>query len=689
MLVDVRAQRAAARSALAPAVVSLVLVALAMILRLQIAAAELRGSELALASLRGLGTRKAWLLGLAEPWLLTALSIPLGVLGGYAATGVLARSWLRADTALEVPEASVVGGLGVGVAVFAISAAAIGRGLRETLGERLTGLHRPRASGRVVLVAEMVVVLLAATLPLSVLGADRGGLGVADLLLPVSAAVAAGLLTTRAVTWVAVRWTARGAERPLPVFVAARAVARRSAGTLVILPVCAAIAVSVFAVGIDSAASAWRASVAATTAPGDEVYSSTRLIDETLHLTDALDPDGRYLMAASRISVPGSGSFVAVDTSRLGRMGDWPAQWLDGRTGADVGQELAPPEPVIRMVGDRLGVTTAAPLGDALVVVGLRTPAGLRSIDVGSSEVDTDACAAGCFLVSLAVRGAASATVTGLTVGGRPVPGTEGPLALTDEPYVVPAAADPLPALVGLTEGGKLLDGSVLDTGSKTLAVRRVGTAESLPLVGPAGLMVDLATLVLQADPPPILVTSSVVARSDTPAAIRARLAESGLVREPGAAETRRVLDGTAYSQALRLYLVVAVTLLAMALGGLVVSNAVQLPARRRDAAALRVVGVSRRSLVLASLAESVVVLGSAAVAGLVAGALALGVLLPSLELGVVDDARTPRVLPDADLARLVVVSGGIAVVLLLVAVLTSVAVVGRARASTLRETAG
>ncbi len=689
VLVDVRGQRDAARSALAPAVVSLVLVALAMILRLQVASAELRAPELALASLRGLGTRKSWLLGLAEPWLLAVLSVPLGVLAGYGGTRLLATAWLREDTALDVPTASLVGAAGVGLAVLVISAAAVGRGLRETLGARLTGLSRPGPSGRVVLVAELVVVLLAATLPLSVLGTDEGGLGVADLLLPVAAAVAAGLLTTRAVTAGAVWWTGRGAERPLPVFVAARAVARRSAGTLVILPVCAAIAVSVFAVGTDSAASAWRSSVAATTAPGDELYESSRLLDETLHLTEDLDPDGRYLMALARVAVPGSGNLVAVDSSRLGRVGDWPEQWLDGDSGAEAADAVRPAEPVLRMVGARLGVATTADLGDGVVVLGLRTPAGLRSVDVGADGRDSDACVAGCFLVSLATRGA-PVTVTGLTVDGEPVGGFGDPVTLepgTD--HVVPAAADPIPALVGVGEDGKLLDGADLTTSSRVLTVRRAGAAESLPLVGPAGLLVDLTTFVLVDDPAPILVSSYVVARSDTPAAMRAELARSGLTRVPGAAETRRVLDGTAYAQALRLYLVVAVALLVMALGGLVVSNAVQLPARRRDAAALRVVGVSRRSLVLASFAESVVVLGSAAVAGLLAGGASLAVLLPSLELGVVDDDRTPRVLPDADAARLVLVAVAIAVVLLVVAVLTAVTVVRRARAATLRETAG
>ena len=690
VVAEIRGQTDAARAALAPAVVSLVLVALAMILRLQLAAADLRGSELALAALRGVGRRRAWVLGLAEPWLLVLVSLPLGVLGGYAATRALAVAWLRDGTSLALPTGSLLGAVGVGVAMLVIAAAAIGRGLRETLGSRLTGTQRPQPSGRVVLVVELVVVLLAATLPLSVLGSDKDGLGAADLLLPVAAAVAAGLLMTRAVTAVAVWWTGRGAERPLPVFVAARAVARRSQGTLVILPVCAAVAVAVFAVGTDSAASAWRGSVAATTAPGVDVYESPRQLDETMHLTERLDPDGRYLMAVAEVAVPSAGEIVAVDSSRLDRVGDWPGQWLGGRTGAEAAALVAPAAPVLRLEGTtfRVSVDDAPPGAEA--VLGLRTPVGRRSVDVApGTDIAIDACSRGCFLTSVGVTGIEEdVTVSALTVDGESV-GLDPVIAGPDAPWVTPAAARPLPVLVGVAEDGKLLDGTTLATASETLTVRPRGTAESLPLVGAAGILVDLASFVTQSDPAPILVVSYVAARADTPASLREELSRAGLTRSPGSDDIRRVLDRTAYAQALRLYLVVAAVLLLMALGGLLVSNAVQLPARRRDAASLRVVGVPRRSLVVASLAEYVVVLGSAAVAGLASGAAALAVLLPSLELGVVDDPRTPRVLPDPDVGRLVLVSAGVTAVLLLVAVLTAVSVVSRARAATLRETAG
>ena len=70
---ETRDQQATARSSIAPAVISLVLVALALLLRLLMAAADLRLPELPLASLRGLGRRQMWGLGLSEPLALLLL----------------------------------------------------------------------------------------------------------------------------------------------------------------------------------------------------------------------------------------------------------------------------------------------------------------------------------------------------------------------------------------------------------------------------------------------------------------------------------------------------------------------------------------------------------------------------------------------------------------------------------------
>ncbi|GAA5151290.1 hypothetical protein GCM10023340_29920 [Nocardioides marinquilinus] len=731
VLVDVRAQRDAAASAVAPAVVSLVLVALAIILRLQSAAAALRGPELALAALRGVGRRRAWALGLAEPWLLVLLSLPLGLLAGWGIATALARAWLRPGTPLVLPAASLVAAAAVVVAIALVTALAVGQGMRETLAARLAGVRRPARGARTGLLVELVVVALAAVLPLTRLGTDQRGLGVADLLLPVVTAVAAGLVVTRLVAVAAGWWTRRGPERPLAVFVAARALARRAQGTLVILPVAAAIAVAVFAAGVDGVAAQWRGSVAATQAPAAEVWDSPLGPDATLQLTRRLDPDGEWLMTAAALSVPGVGPIVLVDTPRLARVGTWPAAWLDGATAADVADLLAPPAPLVRLTGDEIALTADAPAAGVTVTLDVATADGraqsltLGPFAAGSSTqtLTSQYCAAGCDVLGLSVAGpddGEPVALSGLSGDGEPVTpalaegGWRDPdapdapaldvdgdalVAASGQDAVPALALTALPVIEGRGAGDTLTpapDGSadpVLDLGqgggAEPLPVEVRGTAESLPVVGPAGLMLDLTTFSTRYRAAPALVEPLVLVRDGAPAAVRQGLVDSEATLRADAATTRRVLDDSAYAQALRLYLVVGAALLLMALGGLLVSTTVQLAARRRDAAALRVVGVPPRTLVAASLWESAVALGAAVVAGTAAGALAQAVLLPSLSLGVVDDAATPRVLPDLDWPRLLVIAGAVAVVLLLVSLASSVTTVRRARGATLREDVG
>ena len=115
-----------------------------------------------------------------------------------------------------------------------------------------------------------------------------------------------------------------------------------------------------------------------------------------------------------------------------------------------------------------------------------------------------------------------------------------------------------------------------------------------MPFTGPSGLLVDYSSFITDRPVYDNLVTVHVLAREGTPASITEALSEAGLSVGTTLAQERHVLDQSAYALALRLYGVVAALVLLMALAGLFVSAAVQLPARRRDAAALRVVGVPR-----------------------------------------------------------------------------------------------
>jgi putative ABC transport system permease protein len=133
---------------------------------------------------------------------------------------------------------------------------------------------------------------------------------------------------------------------------------------------------------------------------------------------------------------------------------------------------------------------------------------------------------------------------------------------------------------------------------------------------------------------------------------------------------------------------VVAGLVLAMAVAGLVVSSAVQLPSRRRDAAALRVVGVPRRSVMAGVALEFLVVLGAAAVAGILAGTFAQDVVLRTVTLGYVDALGTPALVASIDSRRLALWAFGSAAVLAVGALVTASITVRGARGATLRETA-
>ncbi|UUZ61202.1 FtsX-like permease family protein [Nocardioides sp. B-3] len=209
-----------------------------------------------------------------------------------------------------------------------------------------------------------------------------------------------------------------------------------------------------------------------------------------------------------------------------------------------------------------------------------------------------------------------------------------------------------------------------------------------MPFVGPAGLLVDYSSFIADRSVYDNLFTTRVLMRSGAPAAMSTALAEAGLAVETTYAGQKRVLDQSAYALALRLYAVVAALVLLMALAGLFVSTAVQLPARRRDAAALRVVGVRRSSVMSAVAREFLVVLGGAAVAGIPAGSLAQYVVLRTITLGVVDAISTPHLVAAISPLRLAALAAIAIVVLGIAAFFSASLTVRGARGSTLRESA-
>ncbi len=734
---EVRFQQSTARGSIAPAVLSLVLVALALLMRLLNAASELRVPELALASLRGVTARRLWGLGMAEPMVVLLIATPLGIAFGLGLSVVLVRTWLVPGLPLPLPWTSWIAAALVLAAAFAVACVAVGLVVRESLASQLSGVRRPVAARRWSVIAQLCLVALAAATLVSKLSA--GGPGepdATDLVLPVLLAVVAGLAATRLTAAVATWWTGRSRGRSLSGFVSWRAISRRQEGTLVILPITAAIAVAVFGAGVYDSAATWRTSVAATASPADTTWSTSLTLSEAVDLTRQVDPDGDWIMAAASATNPGA-NFSIVDSSRLARVATWPATWSPGRDVAQVVDDISPGGVVPTLTGRRLSLTidNRADMDRDLAVEvrfgsrnGLPLKAYLGPFPTGEStqSVRVPYCREGCPLEGMTLAGGAgtntrmsgSLRLVAVQMDGSAVAGAvEGAgWTPTPDPAVRTSIVDMEEAdgelamavdtgdsvgMARITAGGitrsrPALAGpgvqdraiSKLDEGYGLIPVDLVDEIEGMPFTGPSGLLVDYSSFLTDRPVYDNLVTVHVLARAGTPTSITEALSEAGLSVGTTLAQERHVLDQSAYALALRLYGVVAALVLLMALAGLFVSAAVQLPARRRDAAALRVVGVPRSAVMVAVVRELAVVLGSAALAGILAGSLAQWVVLRTITLGYADDPTTPALVAAISPVRLVVLALLAAAVFGVVALISASMTVRGARGSTLRESA-
>jgi putative ABC transport system permease protein len=739
-------RRSITRSTVEPAVLSLILVALVLLSRLLSAAMTLRRGELALASLRGYNRRQLWFLGMLEPLLVLALATPLGVVLGYVAARVLARRWLVPDLPVPFILASALAVVGVVLVTAVVAAVVVRDAVNEPLSSRIAGVRRPTKAGRLVVVLRLA--LVASAVAALVTAASRSHPDkpdATDLALPILLAVASGLLVGLLVLGVAglwVRWSAR--RRALSSYVAARTVRRRREGTMVILPVTAALTVAVFAVGVSLAASTWRASAAATQVGAPMSFGTELSLSRAVGLTHEIDPQGRWLMAAGQDFPNADELFkipqprIVVDSSRLARVASWPAEWTPGRSAADVARQIGPDRPPILFQGTSLSLTLDnqvhgefPQLGVSLRV--LDDAGSLRDVPVGPFPQGTSTqtrtitgCATHCQLETISFGGPAAvveamhgrAIIESFTVDGKTVPGVldtpwrpQGSQintrtavqkvvlhgahqivtveANSPESYAGISPTD-FPARIPVLFGRLATPHSVLPTGvSGTFAVTAIGApAESLPLRGPSGTLIDFSAFIRNASQSNSDTLVYIWARADTPRSILGELNARGLSNPTTEVGTKHVLDQDAFALALRLYVVVTVLVILLALAGLAANLAVQLPARRRDAASLRVVGVGRRSVMVGVVAEFVVVLGAAALAGVTAGGVAQWVVVRTVTLGFVDSSFVPRVVPSFDVGSAVALSAVVLLVLLVAASGFAFLTVRGARTSSLRENA-
>lgn len=750
----VEAERVTARNTVLPASLSLSLVAMLVLLRLLGESADLRRGEFALLALRGWSRRRLWAFGLFEPALVLVLAAPIGGLVGWWVAGWMGGAWLRPGVPVDLTVGSLVGVAAVTVAGLAAAAISLVHVMREQLREQLVETARPRALGRGDLVVQAAIVVTA--LVATAIVADRperDDPGLVDLTVPVLLALAVGLLAGHATVLLARLLTGRTARRRrLASYLSSRRLARRREGTLVVLPLAVSLGVGIFAIGVHVAAADWRASVAASRVGADLAYTAPMPPDRALGLTEQLDPDGRWLMAAVALTAPQEPPVVAVDTRRLGAVGVWPDAWGVGDDAAEVASLLRSPRDPPSFDGRRvvLAVTNEVEIADGLTVaLELRDAAGrvrdlmLPDIPRGDATVSGEApfCVGGCDLVGLVLGGTAATpdsmigelTLHELTVDGEPVDAgfgeddawrrqrpydssdaanmaaesTSSGLRLevdtagsygtadftpTDVPDVRPivVTADVRLPLVSVPGGELLMLPDAVTALGETeggLPVRVAGVSEAIPLLGRSGVMLDLQAFTREGFDFGIVAETYILAREGLPSDVLDGLADAGVdVDQPRRlAAEEELLGNDAYALSLRLYVVVAAALLFLALAGVVAHLVVGMPGRRRDAAALRVVGVSRWTTLRAGLVELSVTLGVAAVAGLVAGVVAQRVVLGQIRLGSAD-SQSPDLPATIDLPTLVGYAAATAAVLFAVAMVVAWASTRRARAAELRE---
>jgi hypothetical protein len=450
------------------------------------------------------------------------------------------------------------------------------------------------------------------------------------------------------------------------------------------------------------------------------------------------------MMAVGAVNQADYGEKLVIDSPRLARVGVWPKTWTPGLSASDIADLIGPDGPGLALEGTTFGMTvdnqvTTLPDGLGLSLEVQASNGDTRTMffgpfKAGESTLSTKAafCRDGCQVRTMLVGGPAttsaslkgSASVTGFTVDGKP-----------DDDFVQPSSWRPVISPLGLSPDSTTIDADGagltmdLDSGGDSalggvsasdvpayrpvilgrtqdtrvekadgdrvvvktdalegLPVQVVGKTESMPFLGPRGLIIDYTDLTRDQEVPLDATDVYVLVRGDTPAALLDQLKNAGVTGRVELSQVRDLLDQDAYALSLNLYLVAALAAVALALAGLAVNLAVQMPDRRRDAASLRVIGVRRRQIMRAVFVEICAVLGAAGLAGILAGSTSQYIVVRTVTLGFVGDIRTPRVVPTIDVPLLSVLVVGVLAVLLTVATVVATSAVRRARASTLRE---
>ena len=346
----------------------LVLLAIATLYFVAARTAAEREPDLRLAELRGYRTRSTWAVALAEPVVLVALAVPVGLLAAWClaaltAAGILATGAGVGFDLLAVGAACATGAAGIlAVAVGAHrSTVAVesgmsggGRGVRMATKWRVAGDVAAVALA-VAAVAELVVSGVAG-------GTATGGVDLLAAFAPGLLALGVGVVGARALpALVGATLPLTRNSRHVSTALATRRVARRPEFAAQVVLVVVAVSLTVFGVSGWAVAARNRAAAAAYAVGASRVLTVTvRPGVDFLAATRAADGGRRSAMAVV-VEHASDGTTLAVDSGRLAEVAAPPAG-LDSSEVQESAARLVPDDlaPSVLVSGTELRVTADA-----------------------------------------------------------------------------------------------------------------------------------------------------------------------------------------------------------------------------------------------------------------------------------------------------------------------------------------
>ncbi len=305
------------------AAVQLALLAIWVLTSALMRSADLRRAELRVARLRGFPPRTLLAVSITEPAALCAIGIVLGIVGAWAGVRIAASILFTPGTVVGLDVWTLVG---FGAVLLTICAVLGLSSVRQMRGFGLAS-SSPQSAGsrtRVVVDVSILALSVVALVGASTSGALSSGTNPVAAAAPAVIALGTAVIAIRIVEYICRRLSVATLDSSsVALFLAARQVARRPTAlregrTLVIAVALACFAVSAWSIAKANRLTAATFSIGArtvVTADGDG-----RLVR---HAVDAVDPHGRFAMAAAQISGPGT-SVLALDSSRLARVAAWP-----------------------------------------------------------------------------------------------------------------------------------------------------------------------------------------------------------------------------------------------------------------------------------------------------------------------------------------------------------------------------